>query len=160
VAVVDGKATIDRSTFTRNSKALFLDAGVFRVTNNFIVRNDLGVDLFANGGTLIQFNTIVDNAKGLNCHAFDGPLQLQNNLLARNAMGADLSDCSLANSLNANSAIGPLKFKSPDVAPFDYHITAGSSAVDHGSATTVNTDFDGQPRPAGAASDMGADELQ
>lgn len=45
----------------------------------------------------------------------------------------------------------------------DYHITAGSPAVDAGLTLPANalaTDYDGEPRPAGAGFDIGADELQ
>jgi parallel beta-helix repeat protein len=40
----------------------------------------------------------------------------------------------------------------------DYHITAGSPAIDQGATTAVADDFDGESRPAGAAYDIGADE--
>jgi hypothetical protein len=41
----------------------------------------------------------------------------------------------------------------------DFHLTAGSPAVDHGKATAAATDADGNPRPQGAAFDIGAYEL-
>jgi parallel beta-helix repeat protein len=40
----------------------------------------------------------------------------------------------------------------------DYHITAGSAAVDAGVPTSVATDIDGETRPCGAGPDLGADE--
>ena len=40
----------------------------------------------------------------------------------------------------------------------DYHITSSSPAVDAGTDAGVTMDIDGQPRPNGAAMDMGADE--
>ncbi len=44
--------------------------------------------------------------------------------------------------------------------PPDYHLTAGSPAVDNGSATAAPADdFDGVPRPQGAGYDIGAFEL-
>lgn len=40
-----------------------------------------------------------------------------------------------------------------------YHILTGSAAIDRGVPADVATDIDGQPRPAGVASDLGADEF-
>jgi hypothetical protein len=47
-----------------------------------------------------------------------------------------------------------------DRANGDFHLTAGSPAIDSGSGTYVrfDTDLDGKPRVAGAAVDMGAYE--
>ncbi len=46
------------------------------------------------------------------------------------------------------------------VAPsmHDFHLQAGSAAIDHGIATPALTDYDGAPRPQGAAFDIGAYE--
>ena len=40
----------------------------------------------------------------------------------------------------------------------DYHVQAGSPAIDSGASVSVATDFDGNPRPMGAAFDIGAYE--
>ncbi len=40
----------------------------------------------------------------------------------------------------------------------DYHLRPGSPAIDAGMDAGVNVDIDGQPRPLGAAPDIGADE--
>jgi hypothetical protein len=40
----------------------------------------------------------------------------------------------------------------------DFHLQAGSAAIDHGIATPALTDYDGDPRPQGAAFDIGAYE--
>lgn len=42
----------------------------------------------------------------------------------------------------------------------DYHIQAGSSALDQGTNSFINSDFDLEPRPVGDGPDIGADELQ
>ena len=47
----------------------------------------------------------------------------------------------------------------PRFAPDGYHLTANSAAIDKGvSGSGVTRDIDGDPRPFGAASDLGADE--
>ncbi len=45
-----------------------------------------------------------------------------------------------------------------DITNGDFHITAGSLAIDNAGASTVLVDIDGDARPYGPASDMGADE--
>ena len=40
----------------------------------------------------------------------------------------------------------------------NYHLQPGSAAIDAGVGSAVATDLDGQPRPAGAGPDLGADE--
>jgi hypothetical protein len=41
----------------------------------------------------------------------------------------------------------------------DFHLTRGSPAVDAGKPTSVATDIEGTPRPAGTAFDVGAYEV-
>jgi hypothetical protein len=41
----------------------------------------------------------------------------------------------------------------------DYHLTAGSAAVDAAMPSSVSIDLDGNARPAGAAADLGAYEI-
>ncbi len=45
-----------------------------------------------------------------------------------------------------------------DAAADDYHLTLASAALDAGMPTSLNVDFEGDPRPVGAAPDLGADE--
>jgi hypothetical protein len=45
-------------------------------------------------------------------------------------------------------------------APGDYHLVPGSPAVDRAVGSSVAVDLEGNGRPAGAASDLGAYELQ
>ena len=138
----------------------FVDHGLYTVTNNFIFRNAGGIELYGNTGSVFEFNTIADNTNiGFYCQAFGSELSLPNNLLARNGTDVDVQNCTLSNSILGGSNIEPLKFKRPDSAPYDYHLQAGSSAVDIAGTSSVKVDFDGEARPAGAANDVGADEL-
>ena len=45
-------------------------------------------------------------------------------------------------------------------AAWDYHLTAGSAAIDKGVDAGVTTDVDGDPRPCGEGYDIGADEFR
>lgn len=62
-----------------------------------------------------------------------------------------------AASFLTGTVTGDPKLASP--ATGDFHLTAGSAAIDTGKATSALTDFDGNPRPQGAAFDIGAYEL-
>ncbi len=57
-----------------------------------------------------------------------------------------------------NSFSGNPQFVSPGAPNFDYHIQPGSAAINQAIDSTTSRDIDGQTRPAGAASDVGADE--
>jgi hypothetical protein len=47
-----------------------------------------------------------------------------------------------------------------DPAGCDYHIGAGSAAIDVGIDAGVTEDIDGDPRPVGVGPDIGADEFR
>jgi predicted outer membrane repeat protein len=57
----------------------------------------------------------------------------------------------------ANSFTGTANFA--DAAAGDFHLAAGSSALDAGLAAGALVDFEGQPRPAAGATDIGFDEF-
>ncbi|MDT8305544.1 MAG: choice-of-anchor Q domain-containing protein [Anaerolineae bacterium] len=46
-----------------------------------------------------------------------------------------------------------------DAAANDYHLLPASAAIDRGVTTAVDTDIDGEARPAGTGPDLGADEV-
>jgi hypothetical protein len=55
-----------------------------------------------------------------------------------------------------HSLAGNPKFVNP--AAGDYHLSAGSAAINAGVDAGVYTDYDGQPRPLGGGFDIGFDE--
>lgn len=57
----------------------------------------------------------------------------------------------------SNERTGEAAFANP--AAQNYHLTAASAAIDQGTSNEPATDFDGDTRPAGAASDFGFDEF-
>ena len=89
----------------------------------------------------------------------DSARRSPNNIIARNG-SANIagSGCTATSSLTLGTDVTALMFKSPDSAPYDYHILHGSSAIDQATASTIDHDYDGDHRPMGSASDIGADE--
>ena len=65
-----------------------------------------------------------------------------------------------ATATQQNGITGDPKFVSPGSPNYDYRIGSGSAAIDRAIGSTVTSDFEGQPRPIGAAADVGADEYQ
>jgi MYXO-CTERM domain-containing protein len=105
------------------------------ITNLFI-RNNI---IVSNGGADIQ----VDHATSVT---------VENNILSKavsNGIGTGLA-------ASGNTVTDPLFV---NAAANDYHLQAGSPAIDKAAGTDVpTTDFDGNVRPVGAAADIGAFE--
>ncbi len=165
--LINSIAVIDRSLVTGNAGGLYFDNGLFTLTNSFITRNPGtrdGVFIYSNGaGNRIEFNTIVDNGgMGLHCQLQQTATgAFANNIIARNLEQTNTSpSCTYPGSIIVETDITPLKFKSPEVAPNDYHLMAGSIAIDQATVSALDHDFDGDARPQGAGRDVGADELQ
>ncbi|HJL16453.1 MAG TPA: right-handed parallel beta-helix repeat-containing protein, partial [Sandaracinaceae bacterium LLY-WYZ-13_1] len=71
----------------------------------------------------------------------------------------DLSEWQASSGQDASSLVATEAEVFVDAAGDDYHLSAGSPAVDAGRAEDAPpTDYEGDPRPAGAAVDAGADE--
>jgi hypothetical protein len=160
LSVVDGGGTIERSTAASNAGDGFsADAGVYVIRNVFAYRNGrAGIDLFGNPGSAIEFCTAADNTEvGITCGNAAGGFAFPNNIAARNGQDTQ-TGCTYPGSIVSTSVNG-LNFKSSETAPYDYHITAGSIAIDAATQSTVATDFDGDMRPQGAQRDVGADEF-
>ena len=169
VSLGECTATFDRCLVSGNQHGLILDGGLYSITNSFIVRNvgdeSTGIDLFSeNPGQRVEFNTIVDNIDtsgtnlgvGFRCN-LTGPASFPNNIIGRNARQTTGTNCTYPGSIIIDTDIAPLKLASPDTAPYDYHLTAGSIAIDAATQATLDHDFDGDPRSA--PRDVGADEL-
>jgi hypothetical protein len=167
VGAYRGTISIDRSTFTNNSTLGALSiyfATSTQVTNSFFVRNPamtVNLGMLPAGSVVFDFNTIVDNgACGLTCNQLNNNAA-RNNIIARNGSGQNTcgdSSCTTPGSI-LDTTVTAIKFTSPDAAPYDYHITTGSSAVDTALGSTLDHDFDGDMRPHGSGWDVGADEL-
>ncbi len=172
VQLTDGSAQIDRCTFTANNSGMDLDSGIYVVTNSVVARNNyFGVSIYATAaGNRVEFNTIIDNnlggapdarGTGVFCNFDQTVASFASNIIARNrvAQTAGMNCVYPSSIIISDNDISSLKLKSPDAAPFDYHIQTGSIAIDAGTISTLKTDLDGEARPAGAGNDVGADEL-
>ncbi|MGQ0548286.1 MAG: NosD domain-containing protein [Armatimonadota bacterium] len=123
---------------------------------NSVVRNNILYNRNAARGGL-SFNTATDVTNTDSSHNIFGGAAFitpddgatRHTLAQWQAMGHE------GNSLDA-SDLNAL-FVNPGV---DYHLRAGSPAIDRGlRLTDVTTDFEGHTRPRGASSDIGADEF-
>ena len=162
LGIQDNSMTVDRCVFSGDQYGMTFDGGTLKATNSFFVRNTKdGVDISSQLNTIdFEFNTIVDNGQyGVIANSFDS---LPNNIVARSgSLETNCNGCQLPGSIIIHATdVSNLHFVSPDAQPYDYHLGAGSIAIDAAVAATLDHDYDGDTRPKGAARDLGADEAQ
>ncbi len=161
----------------------------FSITNNVIIRNGGpdsafgGVSIFqkppsGTAGAKFEFNTVVGNASqptalaagGVICASVTAPLSMGSSIVYGNTgtdKQVDGGNCSWTYSdiESATSTVpgaGNINATPMFVseAASDYHIQPGSPCINAADpAATINVDIDGDSRPVGARSDMGADEV-
>ena len=136
--------------------------GVIR--NNFIYRQasvagDAAINVFDSPNTQVLHNSILGSGTYSSLIEYRFPnstgVQIVNNLLDGRILARDGATGAVSG--NVTSAT-PALFVNPSAG--DLHLVAGAaSAIDRVAAlTNAATDWDGQPRPLGAAADVGADE--
>ncbi len=116
-------------------------------------------------------NTLVGSGSGYGVYAQYANVCMTNTIVVSHTWGitsttlADsnvLPDHTLFSGNAENGILGSSPVKgSPafvDPAAADFHLGAGSAAIDRGVATWVTKDLDGEPRPIGLGYDIGADE--
>lgn len=177
-----GMLTVSQSVVSGNQGGgISATNATFDITNNFIFRNGNSTTATVGGASLapmassasvFAFNTVVDNqiqnsgalAGGVFCDT--SGFAAANNIVARNYVNNDANRanantsgiCTFPTSAVAASATS-LAFVRPDDNPYDYHLRAGSSAIDQATtASPIIIDADGDVRPQGAQKDIGADE--
>jgi hypothetical protein len=133
------------------------------IANNFIykvagISPDVPIAIFDSPQTKAYYNTILVNGSYPNAIEYrfsrTTGVDIKNNLSDAAIVARDGASGSVANNVTnaaaswfVNSATG------------DLHLNQTATvAIDKGVAVSVTDDFDGQARPQGAASDVGADE--
>ena len=104
-------------------------------------------------------NNVFYNPEGgrtIEAAGFSGSITIANNITTGSAM-TDRSSTPTGMTLSGNLLSTDARFV--NAAGRDFHLSAGSPAINAGQATSLSTrDFDGRARPQGGAYDMGAYE--
>jgi hypothetical protein len=153
---IDGdNVTVANCTFVGNGAA---DHGIlyFKTAkvDAALVYNNAINNLFVNNDTSVGSDCLIDWDKDENNH-----ITLNNgffgNILDNDSLIEDTKDAELGLTGNFIAAADPLV----DTAGGDYHLAAGSEAIDTGTAQDApDHDIDGATRPQGTAHDVGAYE--
>jgi predicted outer membrane repeat protein len=173
--------TITHSAFTGNSggRGGAVYHGVFTgyVENSLFAGNTAtlaGEHLFLNGSATVALRhvTAVGLGSGTAVHVVFSSVSISNTLIASHTVGVNNLSGSVVQDYNlffgndtdtqgvvtggAHNASGTPRFMAP--AQGNYHLVAGSAAIDAGVDAGIVTDFDGEIRPLGAGFDIGFDE--
>ncbi len=168
---------VDNNVFSKNivynnavvspsGTGIFLSSGDGNMAyNNVVYGNVIGIGVRLNNPTNAKVfnNTIYKNVVGLEIDSSSTNTMVKNNFILWDS-GAGIQDNGINTILGINpqidlihSGIDP-KFK--NAASFNFHLLAGSPAIDVGeNLTEIQEDFDGLSRPQGGVSDIGAFEF-
>lgn len=185
ISASGGRLTLSQSTVSLNTAGgIAISGAQFDITNTFIVKNGgvassfggVKLDSIGAGTRRLDFNTIADNqgmdglALGVFCVPGSQPMVFSNNIVYENQIGGTRTQVSGPNCSWTYSDIGDTvsgvgnlnadpMFVNPNLGNF--HIKATSPARDAADpAATLAVDFEGEARPQGPHSDMGADEFK
>lgn len=185
ISVAAGSLSIARSTIGSNTGGgISISGAQFDITNTFIVSNGgastpfggVSIAQTGNGVRRFEFNTVSNNvgadgaALGVVCSLITQPIVLSNNIVYANQTGGTRTQVGGGMCSWSYSDVGPDTVAGTgntgadamfvDPTKGNFHIRATSPARDAADpAATLAIDFDGNARPQGTRSDMGADEV-
>jgi hypothetical protein len=167
--------TVIRNTFINNQRDISLgldptkpvdgitDHARGLIANNFIYKTsaiapDVPIAVFDSPQTRVYYNTVLLNGGYPNAIEYRFArtigVDIKNNLTDGAIVARDGASGSVNNNIT-NATTG--MFTNASAA--DLHLlSSATAAIDKGVAVSVTDDFDGQARPQGVASDIGADE--
>ncbi len=186
--VIVQNQALSSATGTGNGGGLYGDGTVLTMQNNVVSANHAithgaGIYLLAEDAYIYKTATLLHNTVADNTGCGEGiyaytwiQMTLNNTIISgHTASGAYAAtaytsltlDSTLWNGNSANTGgsgtittindyTGDPAFAAPLTG--NYHIASTSAAIDRGMDAQVGDDMDGQPRPNGAAPDLGADE--
>lgn len=186
ISATGGALTVSQSTVSGNAGGgVSLSGTQFDITNCFITSNGAATTSFGGvsftqlgaGSHVFSFNTVTGNVgaagttTGVVCSLITQPQTFSNNIIFGNQGTGAGTQISGSNCATAFSDIGPdtvagtgninLDPLFVNVAQSNFHLMGGSPAKDAADpAATLNIDFDGDARPQGPHSDIGADEVK
>jgi nitrous oxidase accessory protein NosD len=117
--------------------------------------NGVGIFVFANDTTNSIFNNIVSNNSGVGIrNESTGNTLIKNNLTYQNSQDiVNVGSATLSDNITGRDPIFV------NAASFDFHLQAGSPAIDAGlTLAEAQEDLDGTARPQGSDYDMGVYE--
>jgi len=180
--VRDGSVTLQRTTFTLNQAppmggAIAIEGGALTGMNNLVADNTgAGAGVYLSGGNLKASHwTLVNNGRygiivDLGIDIDSGSATVDNTIVvshqggfcgsgasAHQTLFHDVVEPCIAGASCVNNLFGDPRFL--DRAGGDYHVSSDSPAVDQAYSVDVACDMDGDVRPVGTASDIGADEI-
>jgi hypothetical protein len=178
-----GNVVLERNILMDNEAppmggAIAIAGGGVDGANNLVVENALaGAGIYLSGGHLTASHwTLVDNGRyaiiaDLGVDIESGSVTLNKSIVAshegglcgagvvaRQTLFHRVDRPCIAGASCVSNLFGDPSFIDPLTG--DYHISADSPAVDQGHSLDVGQDMDGDIRPVGAASDIGADEIE
>jgi hypothetical protein len=142
------------------------------VVNNLVYASEIGIAVKDSTVARLAHNTLADNETGLALYeAHDHPglggghATVVNSILWGNGQSISLDALSSVTVTYADVQGGWSGEGNSDADPLfqaagDYHLDAGSPAINAARDEGVAVDLDGQPRPVGGTPDMGAYEFQ